>query len=192
MTDATMVKKLREETGAGIMDAKKALEESKDDFDKAKVYLKEKGLATQKKKAGREASEGSIGNYIHSDGKTGVLVELNSETDFVAKNEEFQELTRDIAMHIAAMSPKYLSVEEITDEDLETEKELFREELIKEGKPEEIIEKALEGKLKSKKEEMALMTQSFVKDPDKTIADLLTEKVAKLGENIQIRRFVRF
>jgi elongation factor Ts len=192
MIEATTVKKLREETGAGIMDAKKALEESDGDFEKAKLYLKEKGLAIQKKKAGREASEGTVATYTHTDNKIGVLVELNSETDFVAKNEEFQELAHDIAMHITAMDPKYLNIDDVPDSALEAEKEIFQKEMEKEGKPADVIEKAIEGKLKKKREELALMTQPFVKDPDQTIADLITDKVAKIGENIQVRRFVRY
>lgn len=187
---AQMVKELREKTGAGMMECKKALESSGGDFNKAIEYLRQKGLATAQKKAGRTASEGIIASYIHMD-KIGVLLELNCETDFVARNEEFRQLAKDIAMHIAAANPQYVSKEQIPQEVIEKEKEIYRAQITG-NKPPQVIEKIIEGKLEKFYEEMCLLNQPFVKEPERKIQDLITEKIAKFGENIVVRRFVRF
>jgi elongation factor Ts len=189
---ATMVKELREKTGVGMMQCKKALADSGGDMERAIEILREKGLASAQQKAGRTASQGLIDSYIHMD-KLGVLVELNCETDFVAKTDDFKTLIKDIAMHIAATNPMYLSPEEVPTEVIEKEKEIFRAQITGK-KPDNIIEQILEGKLKKFYEESCLTEQVFVKDPDgkMKIKDLITEKVAKLGENIVIRRFARF
>jgi elongation factor Ts len=186
------VKKLREQTGAGVVDVKKALDEANGDTEKAREILKKKGQDKALKKNDREASEGVIGNYIHSNKKVGVMVKLLCETDFVAKNEEFQELSRDIAMHIAAMNPECLRPEEIPGEVIEKEREIWKEQLAGEGKSEEILTNILQGKEKKFREERALLTQVFVKNPDITIEQLVTEKIAKVGEKIQIGEFVRY
>ncbi len=188
---AEMVKKLREQTGAGMMDCKKALTETSGDFDKAVEFLRKKGLAAAEKRAGREASEGVIGSYIHMD-KIGVMVEVNCETDFVARTDEFKQFARDVAMHIAAANPRFLSRETVPDEILQKEKEIYREQVT--GKPEHVTDKIVEGKLEKFYSENCLLEQVFVKDPDqkKTIKDLLTEMIGKIGENIVIRRFVRY
>lgn len=189
---ATMVKELREKTGVGMMQCKKALSDSGGDMERAVEILREKGLASAQKKAGRTASQGLIDSYIHMD-KLGVLVELNCETDFVAKTEDFRTLIKDIAMHIAATNPTYLNPEQVPTEVIEKEKDIFRAQITGK-KPENIIEQILEGKLKKFYEENCLTEQVFVKDPEgkMKIKDLITEKVAKLGENIVIRRFARF
>ncbi len=188
---ATLVKELREKTGVGMMDCKKALTESEGDFEKAVDCLRQKGLATAAKRAGRAASEGVIGSYIHMD-KIGVMVEINCETDFVARTDDFKELVKDVAMHIAAANPEYLSREKVPGNVLEREKEIYRSQV--EGKPANIVDKIIEGKLEKFYTESCLLDQVFVKDPDgkKKIKDLIVEKVAKLGENIMIDRFVRF
>ncbi|MDI6714011.1 MAG: translation elongation factor Ts [Thermodesulfovibrio sp.] len=187
---AQMVKELREKTGAGMMECKKALEDSGGDFNKAIEYLRQKGLATAQKKAGRTATEGIITSYIHMD-KIGVLLELNCETDFVARNEEFRQLAKDIAMHIAAANPQYISKEDIPQEIIEKEKEIYKAQITG-NKPPQVIEKIIEGKLEKFFEEMCLLNQPFIREPEKKIQDLITEKIAKFGENIVIRRFVRF
>ncbi|MCS7163469.1 MAG: translation elongation factor Ts [Thermodesulfovibrio sp.] len=187
---AQMVKELREKTGAGMMECKKALEASGGDFNKAIEILRQKGLATAQKKASREAREGIIASYIHMD-KIGVMLELNCETDFVARNEEFKQLAKDIAMQIAATNPQYIQREDIPQEVIEKEKEIYRSQ-IKGNKPPQVIEKIVEGKLEKFYEEMCLLDQPFIKDPEKKIKDLISEKVAKFGENIKIKRFVRF
>ncbi|MEN2993929.1 MAG: translation elongation factor Ts [Thermodesulfovibrio sp.] len=187
---AQMVKELREKTGAGMMECKKALEASGGDFNKAIEILRQKGLATAQKKASREAREGIIASYIHMD-KIGVMLELNCETDFVARNEEFKQLAKDIAMQIAATNPQYIQREDIPQEVIEKEKEIYRAQ-IKGNKPPQIIEKIVEGKLEKFYEEMCLLDQPFIKEPEKKIKDLISEKVAKFGENIKIKRFVRF
>jgi elongation factor Ts len=189
---ATMVKELREKTGVGMMQCKKALSDSGGDMERAVEILREKGLATAQKKAGRSASQGLIDSYIHMD-KLGVLVEINCETDFVAKTDDFRALIKDIAMHIAAANPTYLNPEEVPSEVITKEKEIFKAQITGK-KPDNIIEQILEGKLKKFYEENCLTEQVFVKDPDgkMKIKDLITEKVAKLGENIIIRRFARF
>lgn len=189
---AAQVRDLREKTGAGIMDCKKALSETKGDLEKAVDYLRQKGLAAASKKAGRTATEGLVGSYIHAGGKIGVLVEVNCETDFVARNEEFQSLVRDIAMHIAAANPLYVSRDEISAELVEKEKEIFKAQALESGKPEKIIEKIIEGRVDKFCAEISLMEQSFVKNPDVTIEHLIKESIAKIGENISIRRFSRF
>ncbi|ACI20484.1 MULTISPECIES: translation elongation factor Ts [Thermodesulfovibrio] len=187
---AQMVKELREKTGAGMMECKKALETSGGDFNKAIDILRQKGLATAQKKASREAKEGIITSYIHMD-KIGVMLELNCETDFVARNEEFRQLAKDIAMQIAASNPQYIQREDIPQEVIEKEKEIYKSQ-IKGNKPPQVIEKIVEGKLEKFFEEMCLLDQPFIKEPEKKIKDLITEKVAKFGENIMVRRFVRF
>ena len=192
MITADMVKQLRERTGAGMMDCKKALTEKDGDVDKAIEFLREKGLAAAAKKSGRIAAEGLVESYIHGGGRIGVLVEVNIETDFAAKNEEFKTLVKDIAMQIAAARPEYVSREEVPTETLDKEKEILRAQALNEGKPEKIIEKMVEGRVEKYYKEICLLEQPWVKDPDKTIKQLVTEKIATIGENINIRRFVRF
>jgi len=189
---ANMVKELREKTGAGMMDCKKALAETGGDFQKALDYLRQKGLATAVKRAGRVASEGRIGSYIHAGGKIGVMVEVNCETDFVAKTDDFQAFAKDIAMHIAASSPSYIRREEVTVEVLAREKEIYRAQARDAKKPEKVIDKIVEGKLEKFYGETCLLEQPFVKDPDLTIQDLLNGLIGKLGEKIEIRRFTRY
>ncbi len=188
---AAMVKELREKSGAGMMDCKKALTETNGDMDKAVDFLREKGLASVAKKSSRIASEGLVESYVHG-GRIGVLVEANSETDFVAKNEEFQNFVKDIAMQIAAVGPKYVSREEVPAEEVEHEKNILTEQARSENKPEHIIEKMVEGRLEKFYEEICLLDQDFIKDSDKKIRDILNDLIAKIGENIKIRRFVRF
>jgi elongation factor Ts len=189
---ASLVKELRERTGAGMMDCKKALTETGGDMEKAVVYLREKGLAAAAKKAGRIAAEGLIESYIHGVGKLGVLVEVNCETDFVAMTDEFKALARDIAMQIAAAKPEYVSREEVPAEMVEKEKEILRAQAINEGKPANIADKMVEGRIEKYYKDVCLLEQPFVKDTNLTIQQLLTEKIAKIGENISIRRFVRY
>ena len=189
---AALVKELRERTGAGMMDCKKALTASDGDMDKAIEFLREKGLAAAAKKAGRVAAEGLVEAYIHGGGRIGVLVEVNCETDFVAKTDAFKELVKDIAMHIAATNPSYLKREEVPTAELEHEQAVLAEQARNEGKPEKIIEKMVAGRIEKYYKEVCLMEQPFVKDPDKTISDLITESIAKIGENISIRRFTRY
>ena len=188
---AALVKELREKTGAGKMDCKRALSETNGDMDKAVDFLREKGLASVAKKSSRIASEGIVESYIHG-GRIGVLVEVNSETDFVAKNEEFQNFVKDIAMQIAAVAPKYVSREDVPAEEVEHEKNILTEQARGENKPEHIIEKMVEGRLEKFYEEICLLDQDFIKDSDKKIRDILNDLIAKIGENIKIRRFVRF
>lgn len=190
--NASAVKELREKTGAGMLDCKKALEETNGDLTKAIEFLREKGLAAAANKAGRIATEGVVESYIHGGGRIGVIVEINCETDFVAKTDQFKEFARDIAMHIAASSPRYVRREEVATEEIEKEKEILRAQALNEGKPEKIVEKMVEGRIGKFYEEFCLMEQSFIKDPDKTIAVLLNEKISTIGENISIRRFVRY
>ena len=184
---AALVKELRERTGAGMMDCKKALAATEGDMDKAIDFLREKGLA-----AGRIAAEGLVESYIHGGGRIGVLVEVNCETDFVAKTDAFKSLVKDIAMHIAAANPSYLRREEVPAAELEHEKMVLSEQARNEGKPEKIIEKMVTGRIEKYYKEVCLLEQPFVKDPDKTISDLITESIAKIGENIAIRRFTRY
>jgi elongation factor Ts len=192
MITADMVKQLRERTGAGMMDCKKALVETDGDLEKAVEYLREKGLAAAAKKAGRIAAEGLVDSYIHGDGRIGVLVEVNVETDFAAKNEEFKTFVKDIAMQIAASKPEYIKREDIPESVIEKEKEILRAQVINEGKPEKIAEKIVEGKMEKFFKEICLLEQPWIKDPDKTINQLLMEKIALIGENINIRRFARY
>ena len=189
---ANAVKELRERTGAGMMDCKKALAEVNGSVEKAIDYLREKGLAKAAKKASRTASDGRIFHYVHTNFKVGALLELNSETDFVAKTDEFNALGHEIAMHITAANPLYLRPEDVPAEDLEREKEIYRQQLRDEGKPEDRIEKILEGKVRKFYESTCLMEQAYIRDPDKKIRDLVVEMIAKLGENIVVRRFSRF
>jgi elongation factor Ts len=189
---ADEVKKLREKTGAGIMDCKAALQEAQGDIDKAIEILREKGIATAERKVGRATNEGLIEAYIHPGSKLGVLVEVNCETDFVAKTEDFGRLVRDVAMQIAATNPLAVSREEIPAEVIERELEIYRVQARNEGKPEHIVERFVQGKLEKFYQENVLLEQSFIKNPNQTVRDLVTETIAKLGENITIRRFVRF
>ena len=189
---AALVKELRERTGAGMMDCKKALAATEGDMDKAIDFLREKGLAAAAKKAGRIAAEGMVESYIHGGGRIGVLVEVNCETDFVAKTDAFKSLVKDIAMHIAAANPSYLRREEVPAAELEHEKMVLSEQARNEGKPEKIIEKMVTGRIEKYYKEVCLLEQPFVKDSDKTISDLITESIAKIGENIAIRRFTRY
>jgi len=189
---ASAVKELRERTGAGMLDCKKALDETNGDLEKAIELLREKGLAAAAKKGGRIATEGTVESYIHAGGRIGVLVEINCETDFVGKTDQFREFARDIAMQIAAASPKYVRREEVPTEELEKEKEILRAQALAEGKPEKIVDKMVEGRINKYYEEYCLLEQGFIKDPDKTIETLLKEKISTIGENISIRRFVRY
>ena len=190
---SAMVKALREKSSAGMMDCKKALEATGGDEAKAIDWLREKGLATAGKKAGRSATEGMVGHYIHMGGKIGVLVEVNSETDFTARNEKFQGLVKDIAMHIAAMNPTYVRREEVPADVIENEKKIYRAQLLEQGKPEAMLEKILPGKLEKFFKEVCLLEQGFFKDPDgkRTVKDEVTDAIAKIGENLSVRRFVR-
>lgn len=189
---ANMVKELREKTGAGMMDCKKALAESQGDFQKAIDYLRQKGLATAAKRAGKVAADGQIGSYVHAGGKIGVLVEVNCETDFVAKTEDFQAFVKDLAMHIAASNPLYIRREEVPSEVLDRERAIYRAQAQDAKKPEKVIEKIVEGKLEKFYSEACLLEQPFIKDQNLTIQDLLNGLIGKLGEKIEIRRFSRF
>jgi elongation factor Ts len=189
---AKLVKDLREKTGAGMMDCKNALVEAKGDMDQAVVVLRKKGLASAQKKAARVAAEGMIGHYIHAGGKLGVLVEVNCETDFAARSEDFQALVKDIAMHICAQSPLFVKRDDVPAEVLEKEKEIYKDQARASGKPANIIDKIAEGKLEAYYELACLYDQKFVKDPNITVKDLINNLVAKIGENIQVRRFARF
>ncbi len=188
---AGLVKELRERTGAGMLDCKKALEETNGDIEKAIDLLREKGLSKAAKKAGRIASEGIVEAYIHG-GRIGVLIEVNTETDFVAKNEEFKTFVKDMAMQVAASNPKYVSVDEVPQDEIEREREVLKHQALNEGKPEHIAEKMVEGRIEKYYKEVCLLEQPFIKDSDIVIKDLLAEKIAKIGENIKIRRFVRY
>jgi elongation factor Ts len=189
---ASMVKELREKTGAGMMDCKKALAEAGGDVDKAVDVLRKSGIAAAEKRSGRAAAEGAVGSYIHAGGKIGVLVEVNCETDFVARTDDFQDLVKDIAMHIAAADPRYVERSEVTEEMLEHEREIFRVQAIASGKPEQFVDRIVTGKMEKFFSETVLLEQPFVKDTDKTVAEMVTEAVAKMGENIKVRRFSRF
>ncbi len=190
--NAAQVKELRDSTGAGIMDCKKALQEAQGDVDKALRILREKGLAGAQKKAGRSASDGIIDSYIHLNNRIGVLLEVNCETDFVARNETFRAMVHDIAMHIAASSPLFVSPQDIPDDLLEQEREINRNRALKEGKPEKVVDKIVEGRLKKYYEEVCLLEQPFVKDPEITVAELVQRTIAAVGENVVVRRFARF
>ncbi|NUQ27061.1 MAG: translation elongation factor Ts [Acidobacteriaceae bacterium] len=190
--DAKLVKELREKSGAPMGDCLKALQEAKGDMEEAFVVLRKRGMASAAKKASRSTNEGLVGSYIHAGGKIGVLLELNCESDFVARTDDFQELLKDIAMHIAATDPRYVGKEEVTAEDIEREKEIFRAQAAASGKPANIIEKMLEGKMGKFYEEVCLLEQPFIKEQSVTIAQLIAQKIGKLGENISVRRFARF
>ncbi len=189
---AAMVKELRERTNAGMMDCKKALQECGGDMQKAVDFLRQKGLAVAAKRAGRTTSEGVVQCYIHAGNKLGVMVEVNCETDFVAKTDQFIQFARDLAMHIAATNPVCIKREEAPQEVVEKEKEIYRQQALDAGKPEKIIDKIVEGRIDKFMKEICLLEQPFVKDPDLTIQDLLNELIAKMGENISIRRFTRY
>lgn len=192
MISASKVKELRELTGVGMMDCKRALQETNGDIEKAVELLREKGLSAAAKKAGRIAAEGIVESYIHMGGKIGVMVEVNCETDFVAKTAEFKTFVRDIAMHIAASNPQFLSKDEVPEDVIEKEKEILRAQALNEGKPEKIVDKMVEGRIDKYFKEVCLLEQPFVKDADKTINDLVNERVAEIGEKVSIRRFVRY
>ncbi len=195
-TSAAAIKALREKTGAGMMECKRALIEAEGAEERAIEILRERGLASAKKKEGRVAAEGVVGSYIHMGGKVGVLVEVNCETDFVARSEEFQQLVKDIAMHVAAAEPRYVSRDEVTPEMLEKERDIARAQAKNDpknaNKPEQLIEKIVEGRLNKFYEEVVLLDQPFIKDPAKTVGELVTEKIAKTGEKVTIRRFARY
>ena len=189
---AAMVKELRERTGVGMMDCKKALNECGCDLEKAIDYLREKGLAAAAKKEGRVAAEGIVEAYIHGGGRIGVMVEINCETDFVAMGDEFKQLARDIALQIAAANPLYLNKEEVPEEVLQHERDILRAQALNEGKPEKIVDKMVEGRIEKFYKENCLLEQSFIKDPDRTVNQLLLEATAKIGERIVVRRFTRY
>ena len=192
MITAELVKQLRERTGAGMMDCKKALTETDGNIDKAIEHLREKGLAAAAKKAGRIAAEGLVESYIHGNGRIGVLVEVNVETDFAAANNDFKQLVKDIAMQIAAANPEYVRKEDVPTDVLDKEMNILKVQARNEGKPEKIIEKMVEGRIEKFYKEICLLEQPWIKDPDKTIKQLVTEKIAIIGENINVRRFVRY
>ncbi len=192
MITATLVKDLREKTGAGMMDCKKALQENSGDFEKSVDWLRAKGLSKAAKKSGRVAAEGLVTSYIHGEGRIGVMVEVNSETDFVARNEAFQMFARDIAMHIAATNPMFVRQDDISEDVRNREKEVLKSKAIEEGKKPEFLEKILEGQLKKWGAEICLMDQKYVKNPEVTVEQYLQETIARIGENIVVRRFVRY
>lgn len=189
---ATVVKELREKTGAGMMDCKKALAETGGDLQQAIDYLRQKGLAAAAKKADRTAADGAVGAYVHPGGKIGVLVEINCETDFVARTTEFQSLLKDIAMQVAAANPRCVRREEVSADEFEKEQMIYRQQALESGKPEKVVEKIVEGKIDRFYSEVCLLEQAFIKDPDKKVQDVVNEAVARLGENIQVRRFARY
>ena len=189
---AADINKLRQATGAGMMDCKKALAETGGDVQKAIDHLRQKGLAAAAKKADRVAADGAVGAYVHPGGKIGVLVEINCETDFVARTAEFQSLLKDIAMQVAAANPRYLRREEVPAAELDKEKEIYRQQALETGKPEKVVDKIVEGKLGRFYAEACLLEQAFIKDPDKKVTDIVNESIGRLGENIQIRRFSRY
>ena len=189
---ASLVKELREKTGAGMMDCKKALAETSGDLPKAVDYLRQKGLAAAAKKADRMATDGAIGAYVHAGGKLGVLVEINCETDFVARTAEFQSLLKDVAMQVAATNPRCVRREEVSADEFEREKAIYRQQALESGKPEKVVEMIVQGKMEKFYSEACLLEQSFVKDPDKKVIDVVNDAIARLGENIQVRRFARY
>jgi elongation factor Ts len=190
--DMSLVKKLREQTGVGILECKKAIGEANNNFEKAVELLRKKGFEKAKSKASRATNQGAIGSYIHSNRRIGVLLELGCETDFVAKNEDFLALQKEICMQIAAMNPKYISEKDIPEDTIEKEKEIYREQMKDSGKPDHILDKIIEGKLKKFYTEVCLLRQSYFKEEKKTIEDLIAEKIHKLGENITVKRFIRY
>lgn len=189
---AAAVRDLREQTNAGIMDCKRALQETGGDMEKAVVFLREKGLAAAAKKASRGASDGVVSSYIHAGGKIGVLIEVNCETDFVARTDEFQSLVRDLAMQVAASNPRYVTREQVSESDLEEERKIYRAQAAESGKPENVVERMVEGKVAKFYADVCLLEQPYVKDPQKTVGQLVTDAIAKIGENIVVRRFARF
>ena len=190
--DASLVKQLRDKTGAGFMDCKKALMECEGDFEKSVDHLRAKGLALAARKAEREASEGLVGAYIHGGNRIGVLLEVNCETDFVARTDEFQALVKDLSMQVAAASPRYVRREDVDEEELEREKAIYRQQASELNKPEPVLEKIVAGKMERFYEEACLMEQAFIKEPARRVKDLIQDSVARLGENIRVRRFVRY
>ena len=192
MITASLVKELREKTGVGMMDCKRALVETDGDLEKAVDYLREKGLSKAAKKADRVMAEGLVASYIHGNGRIGVLVEVNCETDFVARSEDFQQLVKDVAMQIAATNPRYLTREDVPQEAIDHEREVLRQQALNEGKPEAIVDKMTEGRLEKFYRENVLLEQEFVKDTDKSVQQMITEMIAKIGENISVRRFTRY
>jgi elongation factor Ts len=190
--DAKLVKELRDKSGAPMGDCLKALQESKGDMEGAFVVLRKRGMASAQKKAARSTNEGAVGTYIHAGGKIGVLLEVNCESDFVARTEDFQEMLRDIAMHIAATDPRYIRKEDVTGDDMDREKEIYRAQAAATGKPAPVVEKIVEGKMSKFYEEVCLLEQPFIKEQSVTIGQLIGQKVGKLGENITVRRFARF
>jgi elongation factor Ts len=189
---SAMVKELRVKTGAGMMDCKEALKAEDGDFEKAIDYLRKKGMSAATKRSSKAAKEGTVASYIHMGGRIGVMVEVNCETDFVAKTDDFQTMARDLAMHVAAANPRYVRPEEISEQDLEREKEIYRSQLLAEKKPEKIWDKIIEGKLNKYFEEVCMMNQKFIKNTDITVGSLVTNMMARTGENIVVRRFSRF
>jgi elongation factor Ts len=190
--NATVVKELREKTGAGFMDCKKALDETGGNLEKAVDYLRQKGLAAAAKKADRVAADGAVGAYVHPGGKIGVLVEINCETDFVARTTEFQTLLKDMAMQIAAASPRYVKREDVSVDEIEKEREIYRRQALESGKAEKFVAKIVEGKMERFYSEVCLMEQPFIKDPEMKVSDVLTEAITRLREKIEVRRFVRY
>jgi len=190
--NATLVKELREKTGAGMMDCKRALAETAGNLEKAVDYLRQKGLAAAAKKADRVATDGAVGAYVHPGGKIGVLVEINCETDFVARTNEFQSLLKDIAMQVAAASPRFLRREEVSGEELEKERSIYRQQALESGKPEKVVDKIVEGKMERFYSEACLLEQAFIKDPDQKVLDVVNDAALRLREKIQVRRFARF
>ncbi len=189
---ASQVKELRDKTGAGLMECKSALKESKGDLEGAVDILRKRGLAAAAKKAGRAAAEGAVGCYIHAGGRIGVMVEVNCETDFVAKTDDFAALVKDIAMHVAASSPRYVSRDEVSAADVERERAIYKDQALASGKPEKVVEKIIDGKMDRFYQEVCLLEQPFIRDPDRTVQQIVHEAVAKMGENIQVRRFIRY
>jgi elongation factor Ts len=190
--NATLVRELRDKTGAGIMDCKRALAETGGDLNNAISYLRQKGLGAAAKKADRVAADGAVGAYVHPGGKIGVLVEINCETDFVARTTEFQSLLKDIAMQIAAANPRYVRREDVSTDEIENEREIYHRQGVESGKPEKVIEKIVDGKMERFFSEVCLLEQAFIKDPDHKVADIVNDVVARLKEKIEVRRFVRY
>lgn len=190
--NATAVKELREKTGAGFMDCKKALAETGGNLERAVDYLRQKGLAAAAKKADRVAADGAVGAYVHPGGKIGVLVEINCQTDFVARTTEFQSLLKDMAMQIAAASPRYIRREDVAADEIEKEREIYRSQALDSGKPQAVIEKIVEGKLERFYSEVCLLEQAFIKDPDRKVSDVVNDAITRMGEKIEVRRFARY
>lgn len=190
--NATVVKELREKTGAGFMDCKKALAETGGNLEKAVDYLRQKGLAAAAKRADRVAADGAVGAYVHPGGKIGVLVEINCQTDFVARTTEFQTLLKDMAMQIAAASPHYVKREEVSGDEIAKEREIYYRQALESGKPEKVIEKIVEGKMERFYSEVCLLEQAFIKDPDRKVSDIINDAITRMGEKIEVRRFARY